>query len=68
MTKELHVIRRVTTRAKSSYEQKYLSRIPLALTGFAAEADSQQAMHWYRCHTHTHSSAFEGSDSNGSPD
>jgi hypothetical protein len=25
-------------------------------------------MHWYRCNTHTHSSAFPGSDSNGTPE
>jgi len=38
------------------------------LGGQAAAQESLVPMHWYRCNTHTHSSAFPASDSNGSPE
>lgn len=42
----------------------------IAALGLLSAAGAQQpsgGLKWYRCNTHTHSSAFPGSDSNGSP-
>lgn len=43
--------------------------IPSALlVCFNAHAAGEEALHWYRCNTHTHTSAFPGSDANGTPE
>jgi hypothetical protein len=39
---------------------------PLSIS--AAAPDSPQSLNWYRCNTHTHTSARPGSDANESPD
>ena len=38
------------------------------LGGSATAQQPASALHWYKCNTHTHTSAFPGSDANGSPE